>query len=113
MNMRAVRFRVAGGPETLEVEQLPDPRPGTGEVLVDVTATGLNRADSLQRRGKYNLPPGASDIFGMEVSGTVAELGYNTAGFSVGDKVVALLASGALDASHSGCHPGPSRATGN
>ncbi|MCG2623053.1 NAD(P)H-quinone oxidoreductase [Arthrobacter sp. I2-34] len=92
--MRAVRFRHAGGPETLAVEELPDPVAGPGEVLIDVTAAGLNRADALQRRGRYNLPPGASDIFGMEVSGTVAQLGPGTGGFTIGDKVVALLASG-------------------
>lgn len=92
--MYAVRFRQAGGPETLSVEELPDPVPGPGDVLINITAAGLNRADALQRRGQYNLPPGASSIFGMEVSGTIAQLGPGTGGFAVGDEVVALLASG-------------------
>ncbi|MFD1214150.1 NAD(P)H-quinone oxidoreductase [Arthrobacter sp. GCM10027362] len=92
--MRAVRSRTAGGPETLAVEELPDPVPAAGEVLIDVAAAGLNRADSLQRRGRANLPPGASDIFGMEVSGTVAEPGPGTGDFRRGEEVVALLDSG-------------------
>lgn len=92
--MKAVRSTTPGGPETLAVEELPDPTPQTGEVLIRVAGAGLNRADSLQRRGRYNLPPGASDIFGMEVSGTIAEVGPGVAGFAPGDRVMALLASG-------------------
>jgi NADPH2:quinone reductase len=104
--MKAVQFRTAGGPETLTVEELPCPEPQAGEVLIRVAGAGLNRADSLQRRGRYNLPPGASDIFGMEVSGTIAEVGHGAAGFAPGDQVMALLASGgyaeyvAVDAGH-------------
>ncbi|NKX51721.1 zinc-binding dehydrogenase, partial [Arthrobacter deserti] len=92
--MLAVRSRIAGGPETLAVEELPDPVPAAGEGLVDITAAGLNRADSLQRKGQANLPPGASEIFGMEVSGTVAESGRGTGDFRRGQEVVALLDSG-------------------
>jgi NADPH2:quinone reductase len=92
--MRAVRYKSAGGPDTLAVEELNDPVPAFGEILIDVAAAGLNRADSLQRQGQYNLPPGASSIFGMEVSGTVSGLGPAAKGFEVGDEVVALLASG-------------------
>lgn len=92
--MKAVRFRTPGGPETLVVEELPDPRPQTGEVLIRVAGAGLNRADSLQRLGRYNLPPGASEIFGMEISGTIAEAGLGVDGFVQGDQVMALLASG-------------------
>lgn len=92
--MKAVRFRTAGGPETLTVEELPAPVPQEGEVLIRVAGAGLNRADSLQRRGRYNLPPGASDIFGMEVSGTIAEVGPGVSNFTPGDRVMALLASG-------------------
>lgn len=92
--MKGVRFRKPGGPETLIVEELPDPVPQPGEVLIAVAAAGLNRADVLQRHGKYNLPPGATDIFGMEVSGTVTQLGPGVTGFAPGDEVVALLASG-------------------
>lgn len=89
-----MRFRVPGGPETLCVEELADPVPEAGEVLIDIAAAGLNRADALQRRGRYNLPPGAGDIFGMEVSGRIAGLGPGVTGFRTGDDVVALLASG-------------------
>jgi NADPH:quinone reductase len=92
--MKAVRFRTPGGPETLVVEELPDPRPHNGEVLIRVAGAGLNRADSLQRLGRSNLPPGASKIFGMEVSGTIAEAGFGVDGFVQGDHVMALLASG-------------------
>lgn len=92
--MKAVRFRTPGGPETLVVEELPDPRPQTGEVLIRVAGAGLNRADSLQRLGRYNLPPGASEILGMEVSGTIVEAGSGVGGFVHGDQVMALLASG-------------------
>lgn len=92
--MRAVRYRCAGGPETLAVEVLDDPVPAAGEILIDVAAAGLNRADALQRQGQHNLPPGASGIFGMEVSGAVSGLGAAVKGFGMGDEVVALLASG-------------------
>lgn len=92
--MRAVRFTTAGGPETLAVEDIPAPVPRKDEVLIQVAGAGLNRADSLQRRGRYNLPSGASEIFGMEVSGTIAEVGAEVRGFAPGDRVMALLASG-------------------
>lgn len=92
--MRAVRFREPGGPETLLVEELADPAVGPRDVLIDIVGAGLNRADLLQRRGRYNLPADATDIFGMEVSGTVAALGVDVTGLTVGDPVVALLASG-------------------
>lgn len=92
--MKAVRSTTPGGPETLTVEELPRPEPQVGEVLIRVAGAGLNRADSLQRRGRYNLPPGASDIFGMEVSGTISEVGDDVTAFAEGDQVMALLASG-------------------
>lgn len=92
--MRAVRFHTAGGPDTLAVEEYDDPVVGPGQVLIDITGAGLNRADALQRRGRYNLPAGATDIFGLEVSGTVGGLGTGSTRFAVGDPVVALLASG-------------------
>lgn len=92
--MRAVRFRGAGGPETLLVEELPDPVPTAGQVLIDVAGAGLNRADSVQRQGRYHLPPDATDIFGMEVSGTVAAVGPGVTEYAVGDPVMALLTSG-------------------
>ncbi len=92
--MRAVVAAEPGGPEVLQVTELPDPEPGPGEVLVDVAATAVNRADLLQRMGFYPPPPGASDVIGLECSGTVAALGEGVTGWSVGDEVCALLAGG-------------------
>ena len=92
--MRAVVASQPGGPEVLTVAELPDPIPGAGEVLVEVAAAGLNRADLLQRQGFYPPPRGASPIIGMEVSGTVAALGEGVEGWQVGDEVCALLAGG-------------------
>lgn len=92
--MRAVVAEGSGGPEVLAVRELPDPEPGPGEVAVAVTATAVNRADLLQRQGFYPPPPGASDIIGLECSGTVAALGGGVEGWQVGDEVCALLAGG-------------------
>ncbi len=74
--------------------ETPTPDPGPGEVLIEVTATAINRADLLQRRGFYPPPPGASEILGLECSGTIAALGAGVTGWSVGDRVCALLAGG-------------------
>lgn len=104
--MKAVIFHVAGGPETLTVDEISAPKPAANEVLIRVVGAGLNRADVLQRKGQYNLPPGASDIFGLEVSGTIAEVGSDVSNYAPGDEVMALLASGgyaefvAVDAGH-------------
>ncbi len=92
--MRAVIAREAGGPEVLSVGELPDPEPGPGEVVLDVAAAGLNRADLLQRQGFYPPPPGASDVIGMECSGTVSAVGEGVTGWAVGDHACALLAGG-------------------
>ncbi|XBB66813.1 NAD(P)H-quinone oxidoreductase [Nocardioides sp. WV_118_6] len=92
--MRAVTQTAPGGPETLVVSELPDPVPGPGEILLDVAATAVNRADLLQRQGFYPPPPGASDVIGLECSGTVAALGEGVTGWAVGDAVCALLAGG-------------------
>jgi len=73
---------------------VPDPQPGPGEVLIDIAASAVNRADLLQRQGFYPPPPGASEILGMECSGTVAALGEGVTGWRVGDEVCALLAGG-------------------
>lgn len=83
-----------GGPEVLEVREVPDPQPEPDEVLIDVAAIGINRADLLQRQGNYPPPPGASSYLGMECSGTIAALGAGVAGWSVGDEVCALLSGG-------------------
>lgn len=93
--MRAVLADGAGGPEVLVVRELPDPEPGRGEVLLEVAAAGLNRADLLQRQGFYPPPPGASDVLGMECSGTVAAVGADVESWSVGDQGCALLSAGA------------------
>ncbi|MDQ0680031.1 putative PIG3 family NAD(P)H quinone oxidoreductase [Arthrobacter pascens] len=93
--MKAVYISEPGGPEVLEVRDVDAPVPGQGEVLIDVVAAGLNRADVQQRRGFYPPPPGVSEVPGLEVSGRIAGFGPGvTKPFSVGDKVVALLAGG-------------------
>ncbi|WP_370288906.1 NAD(P)H-quinone oxidoreductase [Nocardioides sp.] len=92
--MRAVTQSAPGGVETLSVSDLPDPVPGPGEVLVDVAATAVNRADLLQRQGFYPPPPGASEVMGLECSGTIAAVGEGVEVWSVGDEVCALLAGG-------------------
>ncbi|WP_243058445.1 NAD(P)H-quinone oxidoreductase [Nocardioides sp. SR21] len=92
--MRAVIADGAGGPEVLSVAELPDPEAGPGEVVLQVAAAGLNRADLLQRQGFYPPPPGASDIIGMECSGTVAAVGEGVTEWSVGDEACALLSAG-------------------
>src|SRR5512141_1118534 len=92
--MRAVIAPDPGGPEALVVTDLPDPTPGPGELVIDMTATAVNRADLLQRQGFYPPPPGASDVRGLECSGRVAALGPGTEGWAVGDECVALLAGG-------------------
>ncbi|MBB1156802.1 MULTISPECIES: NAD(P)H-quinone oxidoreductase [Amycolatopsis] len=92
--MHAITIREPGTPDVLEWTEVPDPEPGPGEVLLDVTASAVNRADLLQRQGNYPPPPGASDILGLECSGTIAELGEGVDGWQVGDEVCALLAGG-------------------
>lgn len=93
--MRAVTLTGFGGIDTMRVDDaVPAPEPGPQEVLVDVVAAGVNRADLLQREGHYPPPPGASDILGLEVSGRVAALGPDVTGWSVGDPVCALLEGG-------------------
>ncbi|EHR48688.1 putative NAD(P)H quinone oxidoreductase, PIG3 family [Saccharomonospora marina XMU15] len=92
--MHAIMVREPGGPQNLEWTQVPDPVPGAGEVVIDVAASAVNRADLLQRQGHYPPPPGASEIIGLECSGTIAEIGEGVSGWKVGDEVCALLAGG-------------------
>jgi putative PIG3 family NAD(P)H quinone oxidoreductase len=92
--MRAVFAREPGGPDVLETREVPDPQAGPGEVVIDIAATAVNRADILQRMGHYPPPPGGSDILGLECSGTVSALGDGVAQWQVGDRVCALLSSG-------------------
>lgn len=92
--MRAVVATEPGGPEVLTLTDRPDPEPAEGEVVVDVVATAVNRADLLQRKGFYNPPPGATDIIGLECSGIVSAVGPGVEGHQVGDRVCALLSGG-------------------
>ncbi len=92
--MRAVVVPTPGGPESLVVTDLPDPHPGPDEVVLDVVASAVNRADTLQRMGFYPPPPGASDVLGLECSGRIRSIGEGVTGWSVGDEVCALLAGG-------------------
>ena len=92
--MRAIRVKAAGGPEQLELVELPDPNPAAHEVLIDVHACALNRADLLQRRGLYPPPPGESDVLGLECAGVVRATGREATRFGVGTRVMALLGGG-------------------
>ncbi|MFG2121872.1 NAD(P)H-quinone oxidoreductase [Streptomyces sp. NPDC048710] len=92
--MHAITIPEPGGPEALVWDEVPDPVPGAGEVLVEVVASAVNRADILQRQGFYNPPPGASPYPGLECSGRIAALGPGVSGWAVGDEVCALLSGG-------------------
>jgi putative PIG3 family NAD(P)H quinone oxidoreductase len=92
--MRAVIATEPGGPEVLTVTQLDDPVPAAGEVVIDVVGTAVNRADTLQRQGFYPPPKGASDVLGLECSGTISAVGPDVEGWQVADEVCALLAGG-------------------
>ncbi|WP_329176759.1 NAD(P)H-quinone oxidoreductase [Streptomyces sp. NBC_01477] len=92
--MRAITIAEPGGPEALVLADVPDPVPAEGEVLVEVAASAVNRADVLQRQGHYEPPPGASRYPGLECSGRIAAIGPGVTGWSVGDEVCALLSGG-------------------
>ena len=92
--MIAIEISRPGAPEVLRPVERPDPRAGAGEVLIAVAAAGVNRPDVLQRRGRYPPPPGASDIPGLEVAGTVAAVGAGVEGWRIGDRVCALVSGG-------------------
>ncbi|MBB5119902.1 NADPH:quinone oxidoreductase [Streptomyces eurocidicus] len=92
--MHAITINEPGGPEALVWAEVPDPVPGEGEVLVEVVAGAVNRADVMQRQGFYDPPPGASSYPGLECSGRIVALGPGVAGWAVGDEVCALLAGG-------------------
>jgi putative PIG3 family NAD(P)H quinone oxidoreductase len=89
--MHAITIDEPGGPEALVWSEVPDPEPAEGEILIDVAAAGVNRADVLQRQGHYDPPPGASPSPGLECAGRIAALGAGVGGWSVGDPVCALL----------------------
>lgn len=92
--MQAITVPVPGPPSALVLAEVEDPVPGRGEVLIDVAAAGVNRADLGQRQGTYPSPPGASPLSGLEVSGIIAELGPGVTEWAVGDRVCALLPGG-------------------
>ncbi|MFB6521467.1 NAD(P)H-quinone oxidoreductase [Streptomyces sp. NPDC056401] len=92
--MHAITIEQPGGPEALVWTDAPDPVAGDGEVLVEVAASAVNRADVLQRQGFYNPPPGASPHPGLECSGRITAIGAGVSGWSVGDEVCALLSGG-------------------
>jgi putative PIG3 family NAD(P)H quinone oxidoreductase len=92
--MAAVEIAEPGPPDVLRSVRRPTPAPGAGEVLIRVEAAGVNRPDVMQRLGKYPPPPGASDIPGLEVAGTIAAVGPDTARWRLGDRVCALVAGG-------------------
>ncbi|PYK97753.1 MAG: NAD(P)H-quinone oxidoreductase [Verrucomicrobia bacterium] len=92
--MAAIEIVAAGGPEVLRLARRPTPKPGVGEVLIRVTAAGVNRPDVMQRQGHYPPPPGASDIPGLEVAGVIVGIGENVTSPGVGESVCALVAGG-------------------
>jgi putative PIG3 family NAD(P)H quinone oxidoreductase len=92
--MRAVVVSSPGGPEALQVAEVPDPVAGFGEVVVEVAAAGVNRADLMQRQGRYPPPSGAPEWPGLECSGRIVEVGDGVEGWSVSDEVCALLSGG-------------------
>ena len=92
--MRAIEITAPGGPEVLRVTQRPVPVPAFNEVLIEVAAAGVNRPDVLQRKGGYPPPPGASDIPGLEVAGTIVATGAGVNEWRPGDRVCALVTGG-------------------
>ena len=92
--MKAVLMNEFGGVEVLKVGEVDKPTPKEGQVLVKVIATSINRPDLVQRQGNYPPPPGDSEILGLEVSGTIAEVGPNVDGWQVGDRVISLVGGG-------------------
>lgn len=92
--MRAITVPTPGDANHLQITDTPDPVPGPGQVIVHVASTALNRADILQREGKYPPPPGTTDVLGLEMAGTVMGLGEGVTDFEIGDNVCSLLNGG-------------------
>src|SRR5882672_2424303 len=92
--MKCIEISRPGGPEVLVPAERPAPAPKANEILVKVAAAGVNRPDVLQRLGKYPVPPGASDLPGLEIAGEVSALGTGVTRYKVGDKVCALVSGG-------------------
>jgi putative PIG3 family NAD(P)H quinone oxidoreductase len=94
---RAVRIRAPGGPDVLHIDRVSVEDPGPGQLLIEIAAAGLNRADILQRRGLYPAPPGVvEDVPGLEYAGHVAAIGRSVRAFAVGDEVMGIVAGGAM-----------------
>src|SRR5206468_12925386 len=89
-----IEVREPGEPEVLGPVERPRPAPASGELLIKVAAAGVNRPDVMQRRGRYAPPPGASDIPGLEVAGTIESIGPDVTGWREGDAVCALVSGG-------------------
>src|SRR5215218_10330479 len=92
--MKCIEIRTAGPPEVLTLVERPDPIPVAGEVLIRVAAAGVNRPDVMQRRGAYPPPPGASDVPGLEIAGTIEQIGDRVGDWRVGDTLCALVSGG-------------------
>ncbi len=92
--MTVIAIRAPGGPEVLTAEPQRVPAPGAGEILIKVAAAGVNRADILQRKGLYPPPPGATDIPGLEIAGTIVTIGEGVTRWKDADKVMVLVAGG-------------------
>ena len=92
--MQVIEIGTPGPPSVLRLAERPDPQPGAGEVLIRVEAAGVNRPDLAQRLGKYAPPPGASDVPGLEVAGTIERVGPEVSDWHAGDRVCALVAGG-------------------
>ncbi|MHA1567617.1 MAG: NAD(P)H-quinone oxidoreductase [Alphaproteobacteria bacterium] len=93
-SMSAIEITEFGGPDVLRICQRPVPRPGTGELLVRIAAAGVNRPDVMQRQGGYAPPPGASDIPGLELAGTIVAIGSQVTGWALGEEICALVSGG-------------------
>ena len=93
--MKAIIQHQTGAPTVLKLAEVATPTPSPTQLLIDVKATALNRADTLQRRGAYPPPPGESNILGLELAGVVRQIGQQVEGFSVGDHIFGLVVSGA------------------
>jgi NADPH:quinone reductase and related Zn-dependent oxidoreductases len=94
--MIAIEITRPGGPEVLQAVERPTPEPGPGEILIRVAAAGVNRPDVAQRLGTYPPPPGASDLPGLEVAGTVAKLGEGVDGFAWGTRSAPWSTAGGM-----------------
>ncbi len=93
-NMRAIVLKEFGGPEVMQIGEVPTPEPVDGQVLVRVMATSVNRADLIQRQGNYPPPPGESEILGLEAAGVIETIGPGVSGWKPGDRVMGLVAGG-------------------